>query len=566
MKKLFISIIICTIANIIFAQTSFNNVTTITPSSLPQLNGNIYHKNNNECLLYGYNHEDMSCATSRESEVVSFAVRNLAVTKYNSWSDAEFTPAFIENRITITNNIEQNLISALNVVKTEGIPNRSFEFDETEIPGNAQTAFDASLNTINYGKLLSASDTTLMKNIIDKGYPIIIYFQSCEEYEIANIDDEDSGYNRHIWGESIITGLNKNRSTEPYLTAVIVGYKEIDIPSRHQKELCFIMYCPKEIHTTYNVVWDSNIIYVPFYKVAENIFDYAIVPHSLSPYKYPTEIEGPDYLACTKTYQVPGLPPTASISWSKESYFINISSGQNTPTVTVTPTQFVSPTSINSVNPGIQIQMPKLIATITLNGKTIQLSKSIELASNVAPSVTIKGSLIMAYLIVGNTYTFQVTNADKFEEDNIVWDITLPNGTKQYNTGSEVKITPTSGGTLRVNIENINGCAPDNMASYNYSAISFAQMQYNNPASGTLNIQIVEQNENTRAFSSETNYYSGAYTIELYDKNTTLVRKINCKENTPQIQIPISDLMHGNYYLRLIIDNQVIEVEQIIIN
>ena len=210
--------------------------------------------------------------------------------------------------------------------------------------------------------------------------------------------------------------------------------------------------------------------------------------------------------------------------------------------------------------------MPKLIATITLNGKTIQLSKSIELASNVAPSVTIKGSLIMAYLIVGNTYTFQVTNADKFEEDNIVWDITLPNGTKQYDTGSEVKITPTSGGTLRVNIENINGCAPDNMASYSYSAISFAQMQYNNPASGTLNIQIVEQNENTRALSSETNYYSGAYTIELYDKNTTLVRKINCKENTPQIQIPISDLMPGNYYLRLIIDNQVIDVEQIIIN
>ena len=52
----------------------------------------------------------------------------------------------------------------------------------------------------------------------------------------------------------------------------------------------------------------------------------------------------------------------------------------------------------------------------------------------------------------------------------------------------------------------------------------------------------------------------------MYDKNTTLVRKINCKENTPQIQIPISDLMPGNYYLRLIIDNQVIDVEQIIIN
>lgn len=75
-------------ANIIFAQTSFNNVTTITPSSLTQLNGNIYQKNNTKCFLYGYNHEDISCTTSRESEVISFAIRNLAVTKYGSWNDA----------------------------------------------------------------------------------------------------------------------------------------------------------------------------------------------------------------------------------------------------------------------------------------------------------------------------------------------------------------------------------------------------------------------------------------------------------------------------------------------
>lgn len=566
MKKLFISIIICSIANIIFAQTSFNDITTITPASLTQLNGNIYQKDNTKCFLYGYDYEDLSCETSRESETVSFAIRNLAVSKYNSWSDAEFTPIFIENRITVTDNIEQNLLSALNIVKTEGIPNRSFEFDETAIPGNAQTAFDASLNTINYGKLQSASDTTLMKNILDKGYPIIIYFQSCYEYNVANIDDGDNGNNKHIWGESITTGPNRSTSTNLYLTAVIVGYEEIDIHSRNQKELCFIMYCPKEIHTTYNVVWDSNIIYVPFYKVAENIFDYAIVPHSLSPYKYPTEIEGPDYLSCPKTYQVSNLPPSATVSWRKESYFINISSGQNTSTVTVTPTQFVSPTSTNAVNPGIQLQMPKLIATITINGKTTELTKSIEIASDIAPSVTVKESLMLSRLIVGSTYTFQVTNASNFDENSIVWDITLPNGTKQYKTGSEVQITPTSGGTLRINIENIDGCSPNNMASYSYSAIALVQLQHNNPASETLNIQVVEPNNNSRALSSETNYYSGEYTLELYDQNTTLIRKINCKKNNPQMQISVSDLMPGYYYLRLIIDNQIIDVKQVIIN
>ena len=156
------------IANIIFAQTSFNNVTTITPSSLPQLNGNIYHKNNNECLLYGYNHTDITCVTSRESEVVSFAIRNLAVAKYGSWDAAEFTPIFIEDRITITNNTEQNLLSALNIAKNQGIPSMSFEPypEESELTNDSEATFDASFNTINYGKLQSANDTNLIKNML----------------------------------------------------------------------------------------------------------------------------------------------------------------------------------------------------------------------------------------------------------------------------------------------------------------------------------------------------------------------------------------------------------------
>ena len=69
MKKVFISIMICSIANIIFAQTSFNNVTTITPSSLPQLNGNIYHKDNDECLLYGHDHKDL-----KEEDILRYHV------------------------------------------------------------------------------------------------------------------------------------------------------------------------------------------------------------------------------------------------------------------------------------------------------------------------------------------------------------------------------------------------------------------------------------------------------------------------------------------------------------
>jgi hypothetical protein len=60
--------------------------------------------------------------------------------------------------------------------------------------------------------------------------------------------------------------------------------------------------------------------------------------------------------------------------------------------------------------------------------------------------------------------------------------------------------------------------------------------------------------------------YNGEYTIELYDENTTLVRKIECGENTPYLQIPVSGLTPGYYYLRLIINNQLIDVKQVIIN
>lgn len=195
MKKLFISIVICFMANMLFAQISFNDVTIITPSSLPQLNGNIYYKDNDECLLYGYNHEDINCITSRESEVVSFAIHNLAVEKYGSWNEAEFTPVFIEDRIAITDSVELDLISALNVAKTQGIPSVSFEPlpEEPELTNDVEATFDASFNTINYGKLQSASDTNLIKNVLDKGYPIIVYFKDCFAYQ--------QGINYHnVWG------------------------------------------------------------------------------------------------------------------------------------------------------------------------------------------------------------------------------------------------------------------------------------------------------------------------------------------------------------------------------
>ena len=82
-----------------------------------------------------------------------------------------------------------------------------------------------------------------------------------------------------------------------------------------------------------------------------------------------------------------------------------------------------------------------------------------------------------------------------------------------------------------------------------------------NLASETLDIQIVEQNENARTLSLEQNYYNGEYTIELYDENTTLVRQFECGENTPYLQIPVSGLTPGYYYLRLIINNQLIDVK-----
>lgn len=559
MKKLFISIIACFIVNIIFAQTTFNNVTTITPSSLPQLKDNISHKNDNECLLYGYNHKDITCMTSRESEVINFAVRNLAVTKYGSWNAAEFTPVFIEDRITITNNVEQNLLSALNIVKTSGIPSISFEpiSEITELSNDAEAAFDASFNTINYGKLQSANDTDLIKSTLNKGYPIIVYFQTCNEYRRAFLETSDN-----IWGGTITTN-SQSRTAESYTSAVIVGYKSVDVSGYAKQHNCFVLYCP---NTKGDLYCESHTIYVPFDTIATNVFDYAIVPHNLSPYKSPTEIEGPNYLACTKTYQVLNLPPTATISWRKESSQIALIGSTTSNSVNVCYTYANQNNSIEPYYVIPTIKEPKIIATIIYNGNSFELEKRLYVTNNIAPNVNVQGlAMSSSRLFSGSTYTFKVTNAEYSDDSSIVWDITLPNGEKQYKTGKNVQITPNSSGTLKVNVENIDGCTPNNISSYSYSVIGFKQLQYNNPVSETLYVQIVEQNENSRAISNESNYYDDEYILELYDKNTTIVRKVIIQPNVSQVQIPISGLMPGYYYLRLVVNNQVVDIEQIII-
>jgi hypothetical protein len=215
----------------------------------------------------------------------------------------------------------------------------------------------------------------------------------------------------------------------------------------------------------------------------------------------------------------------------------------------------------------LQVQIPRLIANININGHNLELTKDITIVESVAPIVTIKNvNTLFTKLSAGKTYTFQVTNTEFSDNNNLIWEITQPNGAKQYKIGKEVEITPNSSGTLRISVENTDGCQPNNISSYSYSVLSFIIMQYNNPANESLNVQIVEQNENTRTISLEQNYYNGEYTIELYDENTTLVRKIECGENTPYLQIPVSGLTPGYYYLRLIINNQLIDVKQVIIN
>ena len=315
------------------------------------------------------------------------------------------------------------------------------------------------------------------------------------------------------------------------------------------------------------------------------------------------EIEGPEVLCDSAIYSLKHVPSDATVEWTyiRTSDMLSvdipvyIGSGQGTkeacyrrgveleasngsvenPDIPILPV----PTSAGDIAPtaiGDPVYVPytgyvTIKVNITLNGNTYSLTKRIYMPEEVKMNTLNLGFVNLWYTGTTKTITLKSPTDEELMND-IEWYIELPGRTPYYEYGSSITVTPTNSGTARFTATYVNGCDDENMShTTTYSVVRLAGLTYENPASGSVEINVTngegvdELGMRTMSVNSQPTPYMGAYRVELWHDVYGKVREMDVPENNPTVTMSLEGLNSGVYVMRLIIDNQVVEASQLIV-
>ena len=305
------------------------------------------------------------------------------------------------------------------------------------------------------------------------------------------------------------------------------------------------------------------------------------------------EIEGDDILCDSSIYSLKHVPSEATIEWTyirpsgllATTVPLIIGSGQGTKAVcfkrgsklvnedagggVVTPENPLVPAPTLARG---YVQKPysgfvEIQAKVTLNGETKTWRKTIYMPEKVEMNTLSNNWFAGA----SKTITLKSpTDAEVLSD--ITWNVELPGEFPYSVSGSSITVTPRNGGTARFTATYMKGCNDEYMShTKTYTVIKFPNLTYTNPASGSVEISVVngdasdESGIRTISTNNQPTPYMGAYRVELWHDVYGKVKEMDVPENTPTITMNLKGLNSGVYVLRLIIDNQIVETSQLIV-
>ena len=374
-------------------------------------------------------------------------------------------------------------------------------------------------------------------------------------------------------------------------TGSVTSYGNINSPnatfrSTHSQNMYFTSTSkPSNCAWNYDTTYNKDVCFIS----EEEIDGETCILFVLNP-----EIEGPDVLCDSAIYSLKHVPSEATIEWTyirpsgllATTVPLIIGSGQGTKAVcfkrgyklvnedaeggVVTPEYpFVpAPTSARGYVEKPYSGFVEIQAKVTLTGETKTWRKTIYMPEKVEMNTLSNNWFAGA----AKTITLK-TPTDARVVNDITWNIELP-GEFPYSVAgsSSITVTPRNGGTARFTATYIKGCHDEYMShTKTYTVIKFPNLTYTNPASGSVEISVVngdaqdESGMRTMSINNQPTPYMGAYRVELWHDIYGKVREMDVAENNPTIVMNLDGLNSGVYVLRLIIDNQIVEASQLIV-
>lgn len=561
----------------ITAQNTLQEISVIDPNNLTTISAN-RDKGTDYSRLENYAH-GITFFTNKESAVVCCAYQHLSYFKNNQISERD--PWFIHVQMDNKTGDEQRLIASLNAAKENGCLSglNSFPYKTCNSyqEYNEASKFEAILNTMEYGRLQSPS-IELIKTALDKGYPVITYFEKNNKFRKAILGAP------YIWGDydipvGLSTSVNQGSEVE-YEMGIIVGYEYYT--SQYSNYTfsgdVFIMQIPTgELYYNNGVPYNESVmIRVQFTELNTSYFKYAVVPYNPCKDLMP-QISGKDELVCDEEYSV-NCPTNATVQWSV-SPLLDIVSGAQSNKAIITQAPVISTQSFIDDMPITTEISPELYkstisATFTKKGLKYSTSKNVKLIANETPEVTIDGGNTNV-LHTNKSSILQVTNLTDFNDNDIAWSLVSSAGsaTLSANRGRSITVTPSSRvRNVTINVTNTVGCAPQNTKKLSFLVMMGGiGMSFNNPADDVLNIQLKNNSENKQNNNEELPLYKQAgfddetFELEMLDKQSKVVRRMTVEGGVSSIQMNLKGLLPDVYVLRLLSEGQLIDSQKVIV-
>lgn len=220
-----------------------------------------------------------------------------------------------------------------------------------------------------------------------------------------------------------------------------------------------------------------------------------------------------------------------------------------------------------------------LTAKVTINGYSYEMTKEVNLIPLQDTKIKLP-AISSSTLAPGSTLNLSIENPIDGPTDSIKWFIY---GSAMNDTvrlfGRQIKASPDKVGIMNVSLIDKNGCAPYNETVKSFSINQVAIIIPHNPASGTADFSVVLRSDGTldgsgdvaamspKSYNSISGCYEepylGTYRIELWHKQSGMVRSVDMPAGSPDSQINVSDLSAGDYIVRLIIDGNLVDVTQL---
>jgi len=273
--------------------------------------------------------------------------------------------------------------------------------------------------------------------------------------------------------------------------------------------------------------------------------------------RYPS-LSGPSQICNQGAYTINYLPPGASVTWSSSpTGYLQLVSGQGTSTAIFS--------KISNKNNII------ISAVISINGASFTIYKSgIQTGTPLSSFEKYDAATdfqVTRVFVNKNYYFYGVENA--IEDDDYQWTITSPSpypvttaidGRQAYYTASKV-------GSHLVTLQYNGACGWSDIYSeyVNFEPSKKTLLALSpNPATEIVTVAVTENASTDNSILSlnnsdqntiETDYH-GTYKIQLWNENSGLVKTLKSEQS--KLQISLSGLPKGMYYVHLIIEGKTI--------